>query len=213
MAKKYGNYQQKAYRTIIERFGNIVWASESDKRLYGAYQELVDVFGDRLNCLEKSELVKTMCRNTGYSENFKCRRKKAPITLNFDGLAVIVNPSNPDNGMIYHEAVHFLGNFDETRKRLIKRDIPLAKVVGTFVRLEEKPEEEFRFLTGENPNPELIQQIQRTATNPFRFSFKEHISEESIEASLFAVVAHIIAQEKGRRAGFDYIYQNYKEYN
>lgn len=139
MVKKYGNAQQRIYRNLVERFGNITWSTENDEKLCKPYQELVDMFGDRLNDSEKSGLVKIMCRNTGYSDDFKCRRKKSPMTLDLDGLAVIINPNNIDSGGIYHEGVHFLARYGRKKDRIIKKDIPLAKVIGTFIRLQENP--------------------------------------------------------------------------
>ncbi|MBS3075224.1 hypothetical protein J4429_02070 [Candidatus Pacearchaeota archaeon] len=153
-------------REFVGSFGKVDWSDESDKRLAKPYRELVDIFGETLDSREKSKLVRIMCENSGFSDDWEMYGFRLPITLGmFSGFKIEVASNLPrfnspvaamvyfketESETFYHEGVHFLSKYGYKSFRLIRRDVPLAKVIGTFFRLLDNPKKEFKYLTGEN---------------------------------------------------------------
>ena len=204
---------EETFRTLVSLFENITWAKQGDKNLLVPYKKLVDIFGNRLgNNLsndEKNDLVKTMIRNSGYSNNSNGCEKETPVTL-FDSLgrgknyhvAVCVYPLNAEFSTHMHEGTHFLGKHGAKEKRIIKenKDVPLANIIGTFFKLRKNPEnlKEIVGTTDEN-------QVTSLEQNPFLFNYDEHSKEEHFEAGITAAKAYFIAKRQGEKAGINHI--------
>ncbi len=212
---------EKALKTWLESFGNIAWAKPNDESLVVPYKKLVDIFGNRLgNNLsddEKNDWVKTMIRNSGYSEDIEFKNRnppflgvsKPPMTISDSKgrgksyhIATSIYPLKNGFPSKIHEGIHFLSLYGLKRKRIIKnnKDAPLANIMGNFFRFMKHPKylREIVGITNEN-------EIEFLEQNPFLFKYNEHSDEEHFEAGITAANAYFIAKKQGEQAGINYI--------
>ena len=115
-------------------------------------------------------------------------------------LAASIYPDNADFPAYCHESIHFLSRYGPKRKRIIKKDVPLANIIGTFFRLRSNPSE-LEKIAGTNDR-EKIRSLQQ---NPFSLGITEHTDEEHAEAIITAANAYIISEGKDEKEGIDYI--------
>lgn len=189
----------------------IRWAESTDRTMRDCYGELVDIFGDGLRRESRNRLVEKMMNHSGYvPPNIRVGKKFPPVTAINCDQAVCVYPQNCYRGTYFHEGVHFLAHHGPEKERLIKRDIPLANILGEFVDLTEGHTEVLQALL----NGRRLEDIERLATvNPFSFDFYEHSPEEVGEALLTAIKAYAISGREGKRAGIDYVLKLMREAN
>ncbi len=206
-------------RKELEEYGRIRW--DSDKApMASVYAKLIDIFGENISVDSKGKLLETMVRNSGFSDDFVCRKAKPPVTLwrnCRNGIAVCVYPLQCDNGTYIHEGVHFLSHYGSKRNRLIKQDVPLANILGSFIRLQENPLSELEFLTGlhfENgieDHPFVKLEPENDIMNPFVFEFDEHSEPEIAEASLISIAAYQISLKHGEATAINFIKELYQQ--
>jgi hypothetical protein len=208
-----------ALRKQLEKYGRIRWDSD-EIFMASAYAKLIDIFGKNISDDSKGKLLETMVRNSGFSEDFVYRKAKPPVTLWKNGrneVSACIYPCQCDNGTYIHEGVHFLANYGPKRKRIIKQDVPLANILGSFIRLQENPLSELEFLTGlhfENgidDHPFVKLEPENDIMNPFVFEFVEHSEPEITEASLISVAAYQISLKHGEEIAIKFIKEFYQQ--
>jgi len=212
---------EEGFRNLLERHGNISWADEGDDKITAPYEKIVDIFGNSLTSRERKELIKTMTRNSGYSGDFNRAGVKPPVTYSGIAsengqrfyLAASIYPDNPDFSVFpagCHEGIHFLSKYGPKNKRIIKKDVPLANIIGVFFRLRHAPND-LEKIAGTDD----VEKIKFLQQNPFLLGLEEqeHRDEEHFEAIITSANAYIISAEQGERAGIDYILNLMKEAN
>ena len=194
---------EKLFRSSLDSKGKIAWADPNNPGMNEAYGKLVDIFGEELSAGGRSEIVQTMIRNSGYSENVKvpyATWRTAEEGRNKYDVAACIYPSTTGLPALIHEGIHFLAHYGPKQERIILRDIPLANVLGFFFDIRQNPLE-LRKTVG----IEGIERIKEIASNPFLDPSTDHSVEETWESAITAANAYLMSEQEGEQAGIKYI--------
>lgn len=201
-------------RSRIENECKIRWATFRDKKMRQTYSQPINIFGENLSDSRKIGLLRTMIRNSGFSEDYLGIRDKSGISIYGDidkfQSVVCIYPNQTERGSYMHEGIHFLGNYGFKNKRLIYSDIPLANVVGDFFYLTDNQSLFKEFVKNGYPK-KLNPRDETKPFNPFLYKFEEHSDEEVAEACKLSLTAYLISRRDGERAGIDFIKKLYEE--